>query len=150
MTHDPSRDDVIRPEEEEMDPADVAARFRVLVVDDNLINQKVPTRVLKRIGVVEIETTGNGYQALNAVLNLAKFIPNSLLIDLQMPLMDGFELIANLIDRTPKLSPLVIAYFADWAPETDEKCLERGFDSLLRKPITFFDIKTFGPPWKSL
>ena len=142
VVHD-HRDDNVTPEDEEMDPA-VASRFRVLVVDDSMINLKVLSRMLKRIGVEHIETACNGLVALNYLLSsTTQHWPNLLLVDLQMPVMDGFELMANLRDRDLQANPLIVACSADWAPETEELCNEYGFDGLLRKPITFSDIKTF-------
>jgi CheY-like chemotaxis protein len=90
-----------------------------------------------------VETAGNGLIALNYMLQNTSSLPNLLLVDLQMPVMDGFELIANLREVNVPANPMLVACSADWATETDELCYDVGFENLLRKPITFTDIKTF-------
>ena len=102
---------------------------RVLVVDDNIVNQRVATRMLDRSGF-EAEVAGNGREALDKVLHDEFDI---ILMDCQMPEMDGFEATAALRSRgvvTP-----IIALTANALAGDRELCLEAGMTDYMTKPI---------------
>lgn len=124
-----------------------AASFRVLLVDDSLINLKVLGRMLTRLGVKGITTSINGCRALEVLNSIEnpKHYPNLIISDLQMPEMDGFELMSRLRDYNWQggESPVIVACSADWSSETEHLCLNSGFDRMLRKPVAFAEFKHF-------
>jgi len=130
------------PEVLELRPED-SAFFRVLVVDDNIINLKVLVRMLKRIGVSQVDTALNGAEALERLMESDKKLPNLILSDLQMPIMDGYQLMDKLRCTDLPARPFAAAISADWSSETEEQCFDVGFDEILHKPISFSDLKTF-------
>ena len=108
-------------------------RLRVLVAEDNLVNQRVAVGLLERAGhraaVVE-----NGRQALAA---LAREAFDVVLMDVQMPEMDGFEATAAIRERergTPRHVPIV-AMTAHAMKGDAERCLAAGMDAYLAKPL---------------
>jgi CheY-like chemotaxis protein len=81
-----------------------AAGYRVLVVDDTIINLKVLGRILTGLGVDKVETVDSGSSALEA---LKKDDYNMVLTDIQMPGMSGTEL-SDAIRRSPHTEKLVV------------------------------------------
>ena len=111
-----------------------ARRFRgkVLLVEDNAVNQKVAQRFLERLGC-EVELAENGEQGIRA-WEAGRF--DVVLMDIQMPVMDGYTATRLIrekecIDRhTP-----IVALTANAMTGQLERCLEAGMDGLLTKPI---------------
>ncbi|GEM_PF-1515436 len=106
----------------------------VLVADDNEVNRKLIQRILERDGH-HVTLVTNGAAAVQAFLDDPTF--NVILLDLQMPEMDGFEATRNLRalanlggDRVP-----ILALSAHAAEETRRYCLEAGMNDSLSKPI---------------
>jgi signal transduction histidine kinase/CheY-like chemotaxis protein len=109
-------------------------RARVLVAEDNLVNQKVAVRTLELLGC-HVEVVENGALALEA---LAQGEFDAVLMDCQMPVLDGFDATrqlrvweGSLGRRTP-----VIAVTANAMQGDRERCLEAGMDDYLAKPVT--------------
>jgi len=114
-------------------------RLRVLVVDDNHINQKVITSLLEEMGY-RADVVSDGKGAVEAF----KFIPyDVVLMDLQMPEMDGFEasLQIRLLKRQDSRRTAIIAITSHTRKEDREKCLAWGFDDYLPKPILPLELK---------
>jgi CheY-like chemotaxis protein len=110
---------------------------RALVVDDNLLNSKLVSVFLKRLGW-EVETREEGPGAL-ARLGEAHF--GLVLLDLRMPTMSG-EQVCRVIREELGLRELpVVAYTAHGMPEERERMLAAGFSALLLKPISFQDVR---------
>ena len=102
-----------------------ASAFRVLVVDDSVINQKVLKRMLVRLGVKEIHLASDGRKALEYLKENESRVelPNVILSDLNMPNMDGYELISHIRQMDQyELPPKAMACSADWTRETEERC----------------------------
>jgi CheY-like chemotaxis protein/HPt (histidine-containing phosphotransfer) domain-containing protein len=109
------------------------------VADDNHINQKVTTSLLEKMGH-RADVVGNGKEAVEAF----RFIPyDVVLMDLQMPEMDGFEasLQIRLLKRQEGRRTSVIAITAHARKEDREKCLAWGFDDYVSKPILPRELK---------
>ena len=117
--------------------APLAARtqrsLHVLMAEDNLINARVLTKMLQRLGH-RVTHVGNGEQA---VAFLQKERPDVVLMDVQMPVMDGFEatrrwraLEAGSNDRVP-----IVALTGNAMSSDRDRCLEVGMDLHLTKPI---------------
>jgi two-component system, sensor histidine kinase and response regulator len=114
-------------------------RLRLLVADDNHINQKVAVSLLEKMGH-RADVVGNGKEALEAF----KLVPyDIILMDVQMPEMDGFEAsrqIRAIEERKGRHTP-IIAITAHARKEDREKCLVAGIDDYVSKPIKPEDLK---------
>lgn len=123
------------PEQLVAEPKPVRLTGRVLLAEDNLVNQEVASAMLQRIGVTT-KIANNGQEALE-LLQLERF--DLVLMDCQMPIMDGFEATASIRQRETKLGmpPLpIIALTANAISGDREHCLERGMSDYLSKPFT--------------
>ena len=102
----------------------------ILVVDDNAVNRKVTLLQLERLGH-SADTATNGAEALDALKTRAYGI---ILMDCQMPVMDGFDATREI--RTHHPEPIrIIAMTANAMHGDKEKCLDAGMDDYLSKPI---------------
>jgi signal transduction histidine kinase/CheY-like chemotaxis protein len=107
--------------------------LKILVVEDNPVNQKVAARMLEHRGH-KITVAGNGREAL-AALQAEAF--DLVLMDIQMPGMDGFEATAAIRETerdTGKHQP-IIAMTAHAMKGDEQRCLDAGMDGYLAKPI---------------
>jgi len=109
---------------------------RALVVDDKLVNRKVATSILKRLACESVVACESGAEAIRVLQNEVFDI---VLLDIQMPEMDGFEVVRRI--RNPEYGVLrgdvpVIAVTANVQPECRDACVEAGMDGYLPKPIT--------------
>ena len=105
-------------------------QIKILVAEDNKINQVVIEKVLKRLGF-ESELAENGLEVLDK-LNEATF--DIILMDLQMPEMDGLEA-THQIRKILKEQPVIIAMTANAMQSDREICLAAGMDDYLSKPV---------------
>ncbi len=116
-------------------PRDAARRrLRILVAEDNRTNQKVATRVLERMGHY-VDVAANGLEAI-AALRAASY--DLVLMDVQMPEMDGFEATRQIRDGQTGLSQPsipIVAMTAHAMKGDRERCLEVGMDGYVAKPI---------------
>jgi signal transduction histidine kinase/CheY-like chemotaxis protein/HPt (histidine-containing phosphotransfer) domain-containing protein len=106
--------------------------LRILVVEDNAVNQRVALRLLERFGY-RPDVAANGAEAVDAVMRL----PYDLVfMDVQMPVMDGLEA-TRLIRRLnpPDQGPRIVAMTADAMSDDRERCLDAGMDDFVAKPI---------------
>lgn len=105
--------------------------FNVLVVEDKAINQKVIELMLKKLGH-QIEVANNGFECLEK-FNPEKF--QIILMDVQMPGMDGVEAVKKLKEKYTNLPP-IIGLSANSMEGDAEKYMRLGFDDYLSKPVT--------------
>ncbi len=119
--------------------------LRILLAEDNLVNQKVTTRILERLGYTPVLVTTGG-QAL-AKIRAETF--DLVLMDVQMPEMDGIEatrIIRRTLDSTRQ--PYIIAMTAYAMGGDREACLAAGMDDYISKPVRMETlvhvIQTFG------
>jgi PAS domain S-box-containing protein len=104
---------------------------RILVVEDNEFNQDLIEELLEQCGVI-VRLCGNGQEALDLLVN-ERF--DIVLMDVQMPVMDGFEATRR-IRATPALaSQCIIAMTANAMAEDRRRCLDAGMDDFETKPI---------------
>ena len=104
----------------------------ILIVDDNSVNQKVAGHMVKKLGY-ECIFANNGREAVEMVLGPAGDKIQSLLLDLSMPVLDGYGATQE-IRAAGKTVP-IIAMTANAMHGEREKCLERGFDDYVTKPL---------------
>ena len=107
----------------------------VLLVEDNIVNQKVAIGMLKKIGITDVDVCENGAEAVVAV---SRQQYDAVLMDVQMPVMDGYEASRMIREEERKYSRpknLIIAMTAHSMEGDREHCLEAGMDDYLAKPI---------------
>ena len=112
--------------------------MQILLAEDNPVNQKVALRMLKRIGH-EAEVAGNGVEVL-AALEKKRF--DIILMDMQMPEMDGLEATRQIVAKYPEdVRPYIIALTANAMHGDRERCLDAGMNDYVSKPIRVEDLQ---------
>ncbi|WNO08644.1 response regulator [Teredinibacter sp. KSP-S5-2] len=110
---------------------------RILLVEDNPINQEVALSNLEDMGY-SADAVGNGAEALNALASAPRSAPYDLiLMDCQMPIMDGYEAAKaiRLGEGVPNAKIPIIAMTANAMKGDDIKCFEAGMDDYITKPL---------------
>jgi CheY-like chemotaxis protein len=123
--------------------------LRVLLAEDNEVNQRVASLILGGLGY-DIQVVVNGLLALDAVDAAAQAgQPYDLvLMDVQMPELDGLEATRRLCARYPvALRPWIVAMTANAMEGDRDDCLAAGMDDYLSKPIT--DARRAGQDWSA-
>lgn len=110
---------------------------RVLLVEDNLSNQKVTMAMLKRLGY-QADLAASGVEALKALENSDYDI---VLMDLRMPEMNGLEATEVIRKRWPERSMKIIAITAFALQGDRERCLAAGMDDYISKPVRMDELK---------
>jgi len=107
--------------------------LRVLVVEDNYFNQLVTKEVLEGKGALVV-IAGNGHEAMEC-LHSGKVCFDAVLMDVQMPIMDGYEATRKIRESSGKTSLPIIAMTANASEADLQHCLEAGMNDHLTKPI---------------
>jgi CheY-like chemotaxis protein/HPt (histidine-containing phosphotransfer) domain-containing protein len=106
--------------------------MRILLAEDNAVNQKVALRLLERLGHTA-DVASNGLEALEA---LERRPYDVVLMDVQMPELDGLEASRRINERWPAGErPRIVAMTANALPEDREACIAAGMDDYVAKPI---------------
>jgi signal transduction histidine kinase/CheY-like chemotaxis protein len=109
----------------------VVPPLRILVAEDNLINQTLMKRLLDKSGHTVV-IANNGEEVL---LQLKAGVFDMIFMDCQMPVMDGYEATSKVIELYGSKRPKIIALTANAFKEDQERCLAVGMDYYLSKPI---------------
>ena len=120
------------PAPETSTPLAATVPLRILLAEDNVVNQKVALRLLDRLGY-GADVAGNGAEALQA---LERQSYDVVLMDVQMPEMDGLEASRRICQIYPRnRRPRLIAMTANAMQGDREMCLQAGMDDYLSKPV---------------
>lgn len=96
------------------------------------MNQKVIGRIFSKLGFTNIGYASNGKEALASI---EKSMPDFIIMDVQMPEMDGVECTKQLRAKYGKTWPHIVTVTADVFPEDELKCREAGTTDFLTKPL---------------
>ncbi|VVB69234.1 Methanogenesis regulatory histidine kinase FilI [uncultured archaeon] len=116
--------------------ADNLGRLRLLLAEDNLVNQKVALLMLKKLGI-KANVAVNGLEVLEA---LERQTYDVVLMDVQMPEMDGFEAAKAIRERWKEGKPHIIAVTAHALEGDRKRCIEAGMDDYISKPVRLEDL----------
>jgi signal transduction histidine kinase/CheY-like chemotaxis protein len=119
--------------------------LRILVAEDNMVNQKLALKILERLGYMA-DVAGNGLEALQA---FDRQYYDLVFMDVQMPEMDGFAASRKLKDRfsSEVIRPHIFALTAHALGEEREKAIEAGMDDYLTKPFRIEDVQRILEKW---
>ncbi len=114
------------------------APLRVLLAEDNVVNQKVAVRMLGRLGY-RADVVADGREAVEAV----RHTPYDLvLMDIQMPTLDGLEATRRIrASADPERQPWIVAMTANAMKGDRERCIEAGMDDYVSKPVRFEELQ---------
>ena len=137
-----TKEDIEKSEKEEKEKAEDKTDFsgkRVLLVDDIQVNRMIATKLLEKFGFI-VETAGDGQEAVNKVKEAEAGHFDIVLMDIQMPIMDGYEACAAIrdLEDKEKASIPVVAMTANAFSEDIKKATDAGMNGHIAKPI---DIK---------
>ena len=119
---------------------DLAQRvpLRILVAEDNQVNQKLAQKILQKMGY-RADLAGNGLEAVESVDRQQYDV---VLMDLHMPEMDGIEATRRIVRKYPKgTRPRIIAVTADAMQGDRELCIAAGMDDYISKPIRIDELQ---------
>ncbi len=137
--HAPAADVVNAPEVPEPPAAEATPSTRVLLVEDNALNQMVAQRMLERLGyVVDVAESG-----LHAVTAVGRASYDVVLMDVQMPGMDGFEATTRLreLEKQSGRRVPIVAMTAHATAGYRQRCLDSGMDDYVAKPVRGKDLE---------
>ncbi|MCP4547404.1 MAG: response regulator [bacterium] len=119
---------------------DMLHRLRLLVVEDNFINQKVVQKMLEKFGFRNVETVSNGQEAITM---LGRKLFDLVLMDCQMPVLNGYDATEKIRSGTVDIlnrNVPIIAMTAYISQEDRNRCFSVGMNDFLPKPISYEDL----------
>ncbi len=133
-----------RPSDPGKIPLSQALPLRILIAEDNEVNQRLLVHVLKQLGY-EGHIVGNGKEALQ---ELGRQHYDVVFMDVHMPEMDGLETTRQILQKwKDRERPTIIALTADTLPGDREKCIEAGMDDYLSKPVRVDQVREALERW---
>lgn len=112
--------------------------LRILVAEDNPINQRIACRMLEKLAY-RADLSGNGVEVIEA-LDRERY--DVVCMDVQMPEMDGLSATRAIVDnRSPEARPFILGMTANALQGDREKCIQAGMDDYLCKPVRLENIK---------
>ncbi|HNK64695.1 MAG TPA: response regulator, partial [Anaerolineales bacterium] len=135
-----------KPDAEEEEPATdrfkpdphMATRnpLKILLAEDNTVNQKLALRLLEQMGY-RADVAGNGLETLQSLERQGYDV---VLMDVQMPEMDGLEATRQILSRWPEKHPYIIGLTANAMQGDREMCLSAGMNHYIAKPIRVVEL----------
>lgn len=110
------------------------AHLKSLLVEDNEMNSEIAVAILESLGMT-VDTAANGQEGVNAVRSSGPDHYDFILMDIQMPIMDGYEATRIIRRECPELKAAIIALSANAFEEDKSKSNEAGMDDHIAKPI---------------
>lgn len=107
--------------------------LRVILADDDNVNRTVTKKLLERLGC-QVSAVSSGFECLSA-LSPSEAPFQIILLDLQMPEMDGFEVAKRIRKFRSRSWPLIIALTASADEHLWERCIQVGMNGIIRKPV---------------
>lgn len=117
------------------------SKNHVFVVEDNYINSRLTVSMLERLGL-DVTTANNGQEALDLLRQ--GIVPDLILMDLQMPIMDGIEA-TKIIQISINLAPPIIAMSANVNQAYQQECSDIGMVDFIEKPIKLANLRKILP-----
>jgi signal transduction histidine kinase/CheY-like chemotaxis protein len=131
-----------RPVEPPAPPDSSLAGIRVLLAEDNAVNRKIAVRILERLGC-SVEVAANGREAVGLAVRTPFDV---VLMDCQMPEMDGYQAAAEIRNRLGAGLPIV-ALTAHALEGDRDRCLTAGMDDYLTKPVRVASVRAAIERW---
>ncbi|MBK7030996.1 MAG: response regulator [Bacteroidales bacterium] len=120
--------------------------FRILIAEDNFINQKLIRNLFDVLGF-KTDLVANGHEAIDA---LKRKHYDLIFMDVQMPEMDGYEATQKIKERWNHDGPVIIAMTANAMQGDKEKCIVSGMDDYISKPLRLEDLERVIRYWGEL
>lgn len=123
------------------DPAALAARLnsnRLLVVEDDRVNQMILVEMLRGMGATQVDVAENGQEAIDAT---AAHEYALVFMDMQLPGIDGLEATRQITARGGDRRPVILALTANVMPQDVQRCLDAGMHAHLGKPVSKRDLE---------
>lgn len=118
--------------------------LKILIAEDNIINQKIALRILGQMGYIA-DVAGDGLEVIEC---LGRQHYDIVFMDVQMPKLDGIQTTAKILDKwLPAERPKIIAMTANATQGDMEKCLYAGMDDFISKPILSEELKSMLEKW---
>lgn len=124
--------------------ADVQDKKLIIIVEDNIINQKVISKMLLKLNCNNFIIYENGDRAYNKIMKLTKH-PSLIFMDLHMPIMDGYECTKKL--RQGNIKTPIIALTANGMIGEEDRCIEIGMNDFILKPLQLNILKQVLETW---
>jgi PAS domain S-box-containing protein len=112
---------------------------RILLAEDNLINQKLAMKIFNNLGYAQVDVANNGLEVLE---KLKKNSYDIIFMDCQMPDMDGYEATSEIRKQQAEIKNIpIVAMTANAMPEDRQKCLDSGMNDYISKPVKSIRLK---------
>ncbi|MDB9786587.1 ATP-binding protein [Bacteriovoracaceae bacterium] len=121
---------------EERHNIDIPQIFDILIVEDNLMNQKIIVKYLQRMGQ-KPDVAENGKQALEMLEKKKYYL---IFMDVQMPVMDGITATKKIVKIYGKNAPWIVAFTTNAMDYDQERCLAAGMNDFITKPLVKKDL----------
>ena len=116
--------------------------LKILMAEDNAVNQKVATAMLAKLGY-DVVIAGDGSEAVEMVmeLDLANAPFDVILMDMQMPNLDGVGATERIRSIELSQQPRIVALTANALAEDQQRCMDAGMDDFVAKPVRMSELR---------